>query len=208
GRRPCCCPSDELLDQVRLNTCRKPASAPLRNHMIQIAFPCYLGQPQKLLSAMNKFPNSIRIYLAAPLFNDTERSFNLRLAELISPVAEVFLPQRDGKLMRNLVSGGMPLPVARQTVFDADIAALKRSDCIIAVLDGRTIDEGVAFEIGYGRALNKLCLGLKTDDRALLSSGDNPMILGGCHEIYGSVIELINGLHSKLGSIDLSNRAS
>jgi nucleoside 2-deoxyribosyltransferase len=153
---------------------------------------------------MNKSLTPIRVYLAAPLFNDLERSFNSRLSDLIAPMAEVFLPQRDGKLMRDLVHDGMPLSAARQLVFEADVNALKRCDCVVAVLDGRTIDEGVAFEIGYARAPDKLCLGLKTDDRALLASGDNPMIVAGCHEILGSVLELVNCLRSRLLSIRAS----
>lgn len=140
---------------------------------------------------MNDARMSMRIYLAAPLFNDIERSFNERLTSLLEPMAHVFLPQRDGKLMRDLVDGGMPLEAARQLVFEADINAIRRCDCIVAVLDGRTIDEGVAFEIGYGRALNKLCLGLKTDDRTLLPSGDNPMIVAGCKKIFANTIELV-----------------
>jgi nucleoside 2-deoxyribosyltransferase len=143
---------------------------------------------------MSERVNPYRVYLAAPLFNDLERSFNVRLAELIAPVAEVFLPQRDGKLLRDLVRDGMPYSSARQLVFEADINAIQRCDCLVAVLDGRTIDEGVAFEIGFARALDKLCLGLKTDDRVLLASGDNPMIIAGCHEILGSVLELMGAL--------------
>ena len=150
---------------------------------------------------MNETPASVRIYLAAPLFNDMERSFNLRLAELMTPFAEVFLPQRDGKLMRDLVRDGLPLSAARQQVFQADINALKRCSCVVAVLDGRTIDEGVAFEIGFARALDKMCLGLKTDDRSLLASGDNPMILAGCHEIFCTILELVDFLRSQLRSI-------
>lgn len=137
------------------------------------------------------------IYLAAPLFNDTERAFNARLAGLMDSIAKVFLPQRDGKLLRDLVRDGMALSVARQLVFEADINAIRNCECLVAVLDGRTIDEGVAFEIGYARALNKLCLGLKTDDRSLLVSGDNPMIVAGCHDIFGSEMELIAALRIK-----------
>lgn len=139
----------------------------------------------------------MRIYLAAPLFNDMERSFNARLTALIEPFAEVFLPQRDGKLMRNLVADGMPLATARRMVFEADIAALKACTHVVAVLDGRTIDEGVAFEVGYAHALSKTCIGLKTDDRTLLPSGDNPMILAGCHEICVNIIELVDRLRNR-----------
>jgi nucleoside 2-deoxyribosyltransferase len=150
---------------------------------------------------MSESGTPYRVYLAAPLFNDMERSFNARLAELIASMTEVFLPQRDGKLLRDLVRDGMPHSAARQLVFEADINAIRCCDCLVAVLDGRTIDEGVAFEIGFARALGKLCLGLKTDDRALLASGDNPMIIAGCHEVLGSVLELIGALKGRLSSI-------
>lgn len=146
-----------------------------------------------------------RVYLAAPLFNDMERSFNARLAELIAPMAEVFLPQRDGKLLRDLVRTGMPNSAARQLVFEADVNAIRRCDYLVAVLDGRTIDEGVAFEIGFARALGKCCFGLKTDDRALLPSGDNPMIIAGCHEVFGSTLDLISALR---GRVSLTRFAS
>ncbi|HEY1720746.1 MAG TPA: nucleoside 2-deoxyribosyltransferase [Magnetospirillaceae bacterium] len=145
--------------------------------------------------------NTYRVYLAAPLFNDTERSFNARLAELIAPMAEVFLPQRDGMLLRELLRDGTPCPIARTLIFEADINAIRRCDCVVAVLDGRTVDEGVAFEIGFARALDKLCVGLKTDDRVLLKSGDNPMIVAGCHEIVGSMLELTDALRSRLSSV-------
>lgn len=143
----------------------------------------------------------MRVYLAAPLFNDMERSFNERLATLIEPLAEVFLPQRDGKLMRDMVRRGMSVTAARQMVFEADVIALKRSDLVVAVLDGRTVDEGVAFEIGYARALGRTCIGLKTDDRALLPSGDNPMILVGCHEIFDNVVALVGYLRTCTSSL-------
>lgn len=146
---------------------------------------------------MNDAIEPLRVYLAAPLFNDIERSFNDRLTALLESFAEVFLPQRDGKLMRDLVSQGMGVEAARQLVFEADVSALKRCNHVVAVLDGRTIDEGVAFEIGYARALGKVCIGLKTDDRAMLPSGDNPMILAGCHELFGNTLELVDRLRMR-----------
>lgn len=136
------------------------------------------------------------IYLAAPLFNDCEREFNARLAGLLQRFGPVFLPQRDGKLIIELVRNGMGVREARRRVFDADIDAIHRARCIVAVLDGRTIDEGVAFELGYGRALGKTCFGLKTDDRALLASGDNPMIEGALDAIFHSVDDLLARFHS------------
>ena len=143
----------------------------------------------------------MRIYLAAPLFNDMERGFNERLSALLEPFAKVFLPQRDGKLMRDLVRQGVPLEAARQLVFEADVNALKHSNYVVAVLDGRTVDEGVAFEVGFARALGKMCIGLKTDDRTLLPSGDNPMIMAGCHELFSNTLELVDRLRMRAHSL-------
>lgn len=136
-------------------------------------------------------PRRQAIYLAAPLFNDMERSFNERLSLLLEIHFDVFLPQRDGNLLKNLVVQGYSLAEARALVFQQDIAALTKSDIIVAVLDGRTVDEGVAFELGYARALSKFCIGLKTDDRSLLPTGDNPMLIGGCNIVCNSAEQIV-----------------
>ncbi|WP_122282702.1 nucleoside 2-deoxyribosyltransferase [Pseudomonas syringae group genomosp. 3] len=135
-----------------------------------------------------------RAYLAAPLFNDMELRYNSELESLLSPFVDVFLPQRDGGLLTKLVADGMQLSQAKKYVFNKDVKAIVESDIIIAVLDGRTVDEGVAFELGYGYALGKICIGLKTDDRALLSTGDNPMITESCHKILTSMSDLVNSV--------------
>ena len=43
--------------------------------------------------------------------------------------------------------------------------ALQASDAVVAVLDGMEVDGGVAFEMGYAKALGKPIVGLKTDYR-------------------------------------------
>jgi nucleoside 2-deoxyribosyltransferase len=122
----------------------------------------------------------IRVYLASPLFNPVERAFNLEVAERLHSTAEVFLPQRDGALLTRLVSDGENVDAARERIFRDDTGAIARCDVLIAVLDGRTIDEGVAFELGYARALGKVCIAYKSDDRFMLPTGDNPMITIAC----------------------------
>lgn len=148
----------------------------------------------------------MKAYLAAPLFNDIERAFNVRLAGALAPHIDIYLPQRDGFLLKKLVDSGVPIGKARLTVFNGDVAAIGEADVLIAVLDGRTVDEGVAFELGCAYALGKTCIGLKTDDRVMLPTGDNPMIACGCHKIFMSVADLVaavekpNALIDKLGS--------
>ena len=53
---------------------------------------------------------------------------------------------------------------------------MKEADALFLLLDGRTVDEGAAFELGYAVALGKHCVGLQTDPRRLMPLGNNPMI--------------------------------
>ena len=140
----------------------------------------------------------MRAYLAAPLFNPRERNFNEQLEKHLAPYVDVFLPQRDGELLTRLIAHGRPLAVAQNMVFTNDVAALEAIDTVVAVLDGRTVDEGVAFEIGYARALGKFCIGFKSDDRIMLPTGDNPMIVRGCHRHCSTVDDLIGEVRSSI----------
>lgn len=133
----------------------------------------------------------MRAYLAAPLFNSSERDFNEMLCRHLEGYLEVFLPQRDGELLTELVHGGMPVKAAQVRVFSRDVSAIVTTDLLVAVLDGRTVDEGVAFELGFGRAFGKICIGFKSDDRHMLPTGDNPMIVCGCHYVCSSIGDLM-----------------
>jgi nucleoside 2-deoxyribosyltransferase len=133
----------------------------------------------------------IKTYLAAPLFNDRERSFNAELADMLAPYCDVFLPQRDGLLLARLLEDGVPQGIAETRIFERDRIALGDCDMLVAVLDGAHIDEGVAFEIGFAHARGCVCLGLQTDVRRALASGNNPMIGCALSSIFGSARELI-----------------
>ncbi|OHX37754.1 hypothetical protein BJL95_08110 [Methylomonas sp. LWB] len=122
----------------------------------------------------------INIYFAAPLFNPVERAFNESLVARLDEYADIFLPQRDGALLTKLVSDGNTVESARNKIFKKDTSAIRNCDLVVAVLDGRTIDEGVAFELGYAFALGKTCVAYKSDDRVMLPTGDNPMIVMSC----------------------------
>ncbi len=139
----------------------------------------------------NPKANRARLYLAAPLFSDAERAFNGTLCEKLERLADVFLPERDGLLYRDLVASGITVEQARRMIFDVDVSAIRQSDLILAVLDGRALDEGVAFELGVGYSLSKFCIALRTDGRTLLPSGDNPMIVAACNVLVTSVPDAI-----------------
>jgi nucleoside 2-deoxyribosyltransferase len=81
---------------------------------------------------------------------------------------------------------------------------MQEADFIIAVLDGGTIDEGVAFEAGYMFALGKTCVALQTDVRRALPTGNNPMIGSSMTQIFQTVPDLVDWASSLQDYSDLT----
>lgn len=119
------------------------------------------------------------LYLAAPLFTPEERQFNQYLAVRLERKFRVFLPQRDGRLIPGRTLRKKQYARLAKQVFELDIEALRNSKTVFAVLNGRTVDEGVSFELGFGFALGIKLVGYWTDSRVLLPTGMNPMLAGG-----------------------------
>ena len=140
--------------------------------------------------------NGTTVYLAAPLFSQAERTRNKSLRDAISDFANVYLPQEDGGLILDLVRDGMPVEQAKSQIFRQDIDAIAACNVLVIILDGRTVDEGASFELGYAFALGKVCVGLKTDPRMLLPIGDNPMIEVPLREIFHEESDLIDWIAS------------
>lgn len=132
-----------------------------------------------------------KLYLAAPLFSESERQYNCYLRELLQSYFDVYLPQEDGKLLVNLVRDGMNVDDAENLIFSNDINAIAESDTLLILLDGRTVDEGAAFELGYAYSLGKQCIGLQTGPRRLLPTGNNPMLKCALTHIFESTASLV-----------------
>ena len=132
---------------------------------------------RKIISIVNDL-GGMRIYLAAPLFSQAEREFNVKVADgLRSEGFDVFLPQEHSEIpevpdteekRRRLLTA----------FFAKDIEAIDSSDVLLIILDGRVPDEGACFELGYAYARGKICVGLKTDSRVSEMGTDNAMIVG------------------------------
>jgi nucleoside 2-deoxyribosyltransferase len=133
-----------------------------------------------------------RLYFASPLFNPIEKRFNESTADALATYFDVYLPQRDGGLLVEMVKQGVAIEAAAEHVFRGDIEAIRQADVLVAVLDGRTIDEGVAFELGVAYSIGKTCIGIQTDVRRLLITGNNPMVEGALGFISTSVEELLD----------------
>jgi nucleoside 2-deoxyribosyltransferase len=114
--------------------------------------------------------------VAGPLFSPKERQWNASIRDQLTEFSDVYLPQEDGALLVELVANGMSVGEAKNVIFAADIEAIERCDILLLVMDGRVIDEGACFELGYAYSRGKICIGVKTDVRSLLPIGDNPMI--------------------------------
>lgn len=119
------------------------------------------------------------IYLAGPLFSESELVFNFKLNDFLKNLGfDTFLPQQDGHLLSELIDDGFKKDDAIQMIFKKDIEKIRSCDLIIFVMDGRVPDEGACVEIGIAYAYNKECFGIKTDSRYLMDNIDNPLIIG------------------------------
>ena len=137
----------------------------------------------------------MRIYIASPLCSEAERDFNLKLDEFIRDLGvDTYLPQRDGGLLSDLVKQGLNEQEVRMHLFGADVSAMDTCGAIVANLDGRSIDEGVCFELGYMYARQKPCIAIKTDARTYIRGRINLMIEGpllGMASSWGDLRELL-----------------
>jgi len=135
----------------------------------------------------DNFKNKLKMYIASPLFNKVELEFNLKLKNILSKYFDIYLPQEDCGLMNEMIKNGMNPSKAAQKVFTEDILAIKNCDLLLIVMDGRCIDEGASFELGFAFANNKKCIGLQTDIRRLVGSKNNPMIDCALFEIFNNI---------------------
>jgi nucleoside 2-deoxyribosyltransferase len=100
----------------------------------------------------------MNLYLAAPLFTQAERSWNLKLAGLLSSAGHpVFLPQAEVLAIETLDA---------ETIFKVDIDGVRSAEAVVAVLDGADPDSGTSFECGLAFAMGTPIVLVRTDFRA------------------------------------------
>lgn len=132
-----------------------------------------------------------KVYFAAPLFSAGEKEFNAKITAVLEKFGyDVFLPQRDGILAAELDS--LTAEDKVRTVFSKDWGALKNSDILLFVVDGRVPDEGACTELGMAYALGKRCYGIRSDVRALEEGLPiNPMLRGCLTELFDDPDEAV-----------------
>ena len=131
-----------------------------------------------------------KIYIAGPLYSESEKSFNLRIDEILRELGnETYLPQRDGGCVSEMpeMIGGVPKD---DYVFRKDLQAMADCDVFLFLMDGRVPDEGACVALGNAWANGKTCVGYKTDARALTGGEDNLMIRKTLRRILRNETEL------------------
>lgn len=118
------------------------------------------------------------VYFAAPFFSIAERELNGHLiAAMENRGLKVFSPARDGIIAKNEINSDADWSCISARVWDCDTTAISNSKAILAVIDGRVIDEGVCVEIGFAAAKMKPIVAFSTDDRKQFPWGHNPMVI-------------------------------
>ncbi|MGH3049033.1 MAG: nucleoside 2-deoxyribosyltransferase [Gaiellaceae bacterium] len=131
----------------------------------------------------------MRIYFAGPLFTPYERSFIEECAaRLRDEEFEVFVPHEHAL-------AAIP-EVEPASIFEQDWPGIESAHAVLALLDGPTVDDGVACEIGLFHALARAepwrhgVVGLLTDMRGTRrgSFDVNPFVRGCIEETGGEIV--------------------
>ena len=101
-----------------------------------------------------------RIYLAAPLYSEAERSYNANVEDLLRKnFFDVYLPQDTGD------DNPKREKKEHARIYERNKQALLDADIVIAIIDGADVDSGTAWEMGYATALGIQVIALRTDFR-------------------------------------------
>lgn len=129
----------------------------------------------------------MKIYFANALFSQAEINYNAQLAakvrELDSSI-DLYLPQENGAINNKQAYADSKM------IAQADTEKLLESDLMVAVLDGISIDNGVASEIGVAYASEIPIIGLYTDTRQ--QGSDNQQKLEALSQIAENQFHYVN----------------
>jgi nucleoside 2-deoxyribosyltransferase/predicted secreted protein len=132
-----------------------------------------------------------RVYLAAPLFSDAERSYNAALADLLRQHAfDVYVPQDAGD---DTPTRGLP---EHARIYERNRQVLCGADMVVAVIDGADADSGTAWEMGYAAAKAKPVFALRTDFRRVGTNEHVNLMLEQSSAVVKSRDELLARLNS------------
>ena len=133
----------------------------------------------------------MKVYFAGPLFTPYERAYiDECAAQIRSACIEVFVPHEIP----------LPDPVTPKFIFYTDSQAVLEAHVVLALLDGPSVDDGTANEVGiFWSAMRsdptkKGMIGLVTDtrvirDRNMIDGKGINLFVRGCIEDAGIVVD-------------------
>jgi len=134
-----------------------------------------------------------RVYLAAPLFSEGERAYNLSIARSMrNNFFDVFLPQETGDDSHTRDKQ------EQSRIFSENLQALEKSDIIVAIIDGADADSGTAWEMGYAYAQKKQVIALRTDFRRAGIYERVNLMLEESTKVVTNTLELLEAIKSPL----------
>ena len=134
-----------------------------------------------------------RIYLAAPLFSEAERTYNSSLSDLLREhLFEVYLPQETGD------DTGTRTQAEQARIFSKNKEALDNADIVVAVIDGADADSGTAWEMGYAHARQKPVIAIRTDFRRTGTHEQVNLMLEESSVVISSPMQLPEAVKSPL----------
>jgi nucleoside 2-deoxyribosyltransferase len=112
-----------------------------------------------------------KVYIAGPLFTSGECWYLEYINKMCREAGfETYLPHRDAGLCPPSGEGG-------EFFFNEDLKNLDEVDLVVAVLNGREVDSGTAWEVGYAYARGYPILGIYDDKRISDAKANfNPML--------------------------------
>jgi nucleoside 2-deoxyribosyltransferase len=137
-----------------------------------------------------------KLFLGSSMFSNAESEFNRSLRGSLEDLVQVILPQ-EGPILSDLISAGAARADAELAVFRYDLALIDSCDVFLICLDGLSVDEGAAFELGYAFARGKYCIGYLTDWRKMgAAAWRNPMVSTPLQKIFFGLADLREHLAS------------
>jgi nucleoside 2-deoxyribosyltransferase/predicted secreted protein len=134
-----------------------------------------------------------RVYLAAPLFSEGERAYNLSISQILrNNFFDVFLPQETGDDSHTRIKE------EQSWIFSENLKALEKADIIVAIIDGADADSGTAWEIGYAYARGKPVFALRTDFRKAGDYEKVNLMLEKSAIVVTSTIHLLDAIKSPI----------
>ena len=134
-----------------------------------------------------------RVYLAAPLFSEAERTYNASLSDLLREhLFDVYLPQETGD------DTDTRRQAEQVRIFSKNKEALDNADIVVAVIDGADADSGTAWEMGYAFARQKPVIAIRTDFRRTGTHEQVNLMLEESSVVISSPMQLPEAVKSPL----------